>query len=368
MVDFSVAGDGQPGYNLTAATRVNVDEYDDDGDSTFRQFGPPIQQNRGVAVTAVDNHVWVANSGVGTVSRLDNDGNVIEVISTGEEPTGVAVDAAGKVWATNLRSDNVVRIDPNAGPNGLGAVDLTVDLGPGASPYNYSDMTGAVVVGSTSPQGFWSVIQDGQTPGMEWGTITWNTEPQGSEPPGTAILVEARAADTEAGLGGQAFLPVSNGNLFSSFGRFIEVRVTLKASPGGASPVLSDLRLRPRVVAVGIDLKPGSFPNSINCNNDKEVITVAILTTANFDALSVDHTTVSFEGARETHVDKKTGAPLRHVEDVDHDRDLDLVFHFRLGDTHLTCGSTEGLLVGATYAGLPIQGTDSVRMVNGGRR
>jgi hypothetical protein len=80
----------------------------------------------------------------------------------------------------------------------LGAVDLTVDLGPDAWPYNYSDMTGAVVVGSTSPQGFWTVVQDSQTPGFEWGRITWNTEPEGSEPPGTVIVVEARAADTES--------------------------------------------------------------------------------------------------------------------------------------------------------------------------
>ena len=82
------------------------------------------------------------------------------------------MDAAGKVWATNMGSNNVVRIDPNASPDGLGAIDLTVDLGPWVSPYNYSDMTGAVVVGSTSPQGFWTVVLDSQTPRFEWGRIT----------------------------------------------------------------------------------------------------------------------------------------------------------------------------------------------------
>jgi hypothetical protein len=106
-------------------------------------------------------------------------------------------------------------------------------------------MTGAVVVGSTSPQGFWSVIQDSQTPGFEWGLILWNKETEGSEPAGTAIVVEARAADTEAGLGGQTFETIVNGDLFSMFGRYIEVRVTLKASPTGASPVLSDIRIQP---------------------------------------------------------------------------------------------------------------------------
>jgi hypothetical protein len=314
-------------------------------------------------VTPIDNNVWIANRNPGTVTRLDNDGNVVAAIETGNTPTGVAVDAAGKVWATNLGSDNVVRIDPNAGIDGLGAVDLTVDLGPGASPYNYSDMTGAVVVGSTSPQGFWTVIQDSGTSGFEWGRILWNQEPEGNEPPGTTIVVEARSADTEAGLGGQTFQTVSNGDLFSMFGRYIEVRVTLKASPDGASPVLSDIRIQPHVIYVGIDIKPGSYPNSINCKDKTETITVAVLTTKDFDALTVDYRTVTFEGAKEIHVDKKTGKPVLHIEDVGLDGDMDLVFHFYLRNTALTCASITGQLKGLTYDGIPIEGIDSVRMV-----
>jgi hypothetical protein len=362
--DFSEPTEHQPAYDITGATRITADEFDDDGDSTRRHFGPPTQQNRGVAVTPIDNHVWVANSGVRTVTRLDNDGNVLAVIETGDEPTGVAVDAAGKVWATNMGSDNTVRIDPSAGPDGLGAVDLTVDLGPWAGPYNYSDMTGAVVVGSTSPQGLWTVVQDSQEPGFEWGRIAWNTEPEGNVPEGSAIVVEARAADTEAGLGGQLFTSVDNDVLFSLLGRYIEVRATLKASPAGESPVLSDIRIRPHVIYVDIDIKPESDPNSINCTNKKETITVAVLTTDDFDALSVDHTTVTFEGASEMHVNKKTGEPLRHDEmDMDKDGDLDLEFHFRLKDTGLTCESTIGTLTGETYDGFPIEGSDSIRMV-----
>ena len=362
--DFSVSAHGQPAFDITEITRVTAREFDDDNDSTNREFGPPSMWNRGVAVTPLDNHVWVANSGYDTVTRLDNDGNVLAVIETGVEPTGVAVDAAGKVWATNMGSHNAVRIDPGGGSDGLGAVDLTVDLDDDAWPYNYSDMTGAVVVGSTSPQGFWTVVQDSGTPGFEWGRITWNSEPEGSEPAATAIIVEARAADTEAGLGGQLFQPVSNGDLFLMNGRYIEVRVTLKASPEGDSPVLSDIRIQPHVIYVDLDIKPGSFPNSINCNNWKEVITVAVLTTDDFDALSVDHATVTLEGAGELHVIKKTGEPHRHVADVDEDGDLDLEFHFRLGDTDLTCGSVVGTLTGETYAGIPIEGSDSVRMID----
>jgi hypothetical protein len=118
---------------------------------------------------------------------------------------------------------------------------------------------------------------------------------------------------------------------------------------------------------VNIDVKPGSFPNSINCFNTNGIITVAILTTNDFDALTVDHTTVVFESASEVHVDKKTGEPRRHVEDVDGDGDLDLVFHFIMGETDLvsscdgeiTCG-----LTGETFDGQIIEGVDVCRMID----
>jgi hypothetical protein len=114
------------------------------------------------------------------------------------------------------------------------------------------------------------------------------------------------------------------------------------------------------------DLKPGSDPNSVNCVNDNEIITVALLTTETFDATTVDHTTVTLEGAVETHTEKKSGKPTRHEEDVDGDGDLDLVFHFRLGDTNLTCGSAGATLIGETHDGILVLGTDSVRMIDKG--
>jgi hypothetical protein len=60
--------------------------------------------------------------------------------------------------------------------------------------------------------------------------------------------------------------------------------------PGGSA--FYDVRLRIRTLPV-IDVKPGSFPNSINVRS-AGVIPVAILTTGAFDAAAVDPTTVLF--------------------------------------------------------------------------
>ena len=54
----------------------------------------------------------------------------------------------------------------------------------------------------------------------------------------------------------------------------------------------------------------------------------------------------------------------RHEEDVDGDGDIDLVFHFKLGDTDLDCSSIEGTLTGETYDGIPISGTDALNMID----
>ncbi|MFI9456850.1 hypothetical protein [Amycolatopsis sp. NPDC052450] len=211
------------------------------------------QYAQGVAADKAGN-VWVAHSILGpqtTVGHLRTDGTFVGNVALpgGAGPTGVAVDSNGKVWVTNLNTNNAQRIDPTAGPIGgggfpVGAVDLTVDLGAGAGPYNYSDMTGSVLGEITAPQGTWSVVQDGGVAGQTWGKITWNTEPQGSVPAGTSITVEARTSDTEAGLAAQSFAAVGNGAQFTMTGRYIEARATMKASPSGASPILSDLRIQ----------------------------------------------------------------------------------------------------------------------------
>jgi hypothetical protein len=260
-----------PNYGLAVDSQDNlwVAEFGDDvykvspdGLTVSPAPGQPPYKNgssTGAQGLAVDDndHVWVSSSlscfSNCTLGHLLNSGAFVGNVSpAGNGSTGVAVDSAGKIWTANINggadgTGSATRIDPDAGPAGaggvpIGAVDLEVPL-PGAKPYNYSDMTGNALLRTTAPQGTWTVVQDGGAAGTRWGKIVWNTEARGSQPPGTDIIFEVRAADTQAGLGGQPFVQVSNGAPFSVTGRFIEVRVTLRPDSQGNGPVLSDLRV-----------------------------------------------------------------------------------------------------------------------------
>lgn len=144
---------------------------------------------------------------------------------------------------------------------------------------------------------------------------------------------------------GPASGPWVGGGYSSSGQTFDSIYLTLTAGAWGCG----------LPVAVSIDIKPGSDPNSINPRS-KGVIPVAILTTETFDASTVDPTTVQFgpNGAAPVHA---------ALEDVDGDTDLDLILHFRTQETGIACGDTEAVLTGETTGGQAIQGSDSVNTV-----
>lgn len=187
-----------------------------------------------------------------TVEQFRTDGTYVGavVLPCVNHITGVAVDLNGKIWASAL-SGKAFRINPDAGPvmlgndlntNGfpVGAVDLTVDLGASAGPYNYSDFTGFVTLSTTAPSGIWTVIHDSGTAGTQWGTVKWSPT---NQPAYTGIKVEVRAAASETLLT-NAFRTVTNDVSFfgTVTGRYFQVRVTLTNAFGGTGiPFLEDL-------------------------------------------------------------------------------------------------------------------------------
>lgn len=79
----------------------------------------------------------------------------------------------------------------------------------------------------------------------------------------------------------------------------------------------------PEPVPVDIDIKPGSYPNSINLGSNG-LVPVAIFSSSTFDATTVDADTVNLFGA--TVAIRGNGKKeLAHEEDVNGDGSTDLV-------------------------------------------
>ena len=242
---YGIAFDSNNYVWVTTYGEGNVLKVSPDG-STIQRFsmGPGHTRAQGLAIDGND-HVWISSANQGgnnSIAHLLNDGTHIgQVTGAGSGSTGVAVDAAGKIWTANINSSDATRIDPAAGAFGtggvrIGAFDLTVPL-PGAFPYNYSDMTGSTLTGK--PQsGTWTVVYDSGIPGAEWGTASWNAAtPGGSQ---LTVTVESSANGTSFGPPETA---TDGGELTVANGRYVRAKVTFTRGMLGATPILYDLTL-----------------------------------------------------------------------------------------------------------------------------
>ena len=87
---------------------------------------------------------------------------------------------------------------------------------------------------------------------------------------------------------------------------------------------------------------------------------MVILTTADFDALTVDPTTLAFGPNAAAIVHSQA-----HPEDVNGDGDIDLLVHFRTPETGIACGDADATLTGETFDGQHIKGSDTITTVGG---
>ena len=106
----------------------------------------------------------------------------------------------------------------------------------------------------------------------------------------------------------------------------------------------------------GVDIQP----SRINLRSRGKV-PVAILSTENFDASTIDPGTVTVAGAP---VDvKPQGTRASSLQDINGDGLLDLVVHINTAEVQLTDFNTEALVEGLTFGGKFFWGTDVIEVV-----
>jgi hypothetical protein len=140
--------------------------------------------------------------------------------------------------------------------------------------------------------------------------------------------------------------------------------------PGGFGKMYFDDICLLSINTVGIDIKPGSFPNAININGNG-VIPVAILGSAGFDVSQINISTLEFGGLA-VRV-KGNGKPQCSIEDVSGDFSGglegaadgfdDLVCQFADDPLLWVPGDNEATLTGELLDGTPFEGTDSIKVV-----
>jgi len=112
-------------------------------------------------------------------------------------------------------------------------------------------------------------------------------------------------------------------------------------------------------VPIGIKIKPGSCPNTINPKSEGMLL-VAILSSSTFDARTVDQSTLTFGRTGSEH---SLAFCNPNPEDTNGDGLLNLLCHFNTAQAQFLPGDTVGILRAKTTAGQSIIATDSVRIV-----
>lgn len=336
----TVAGGGGSGFS------------GDGGPATQAQLSSP----EGIELDAAGN-LFIADQGNDRIRRVDAATGIITTIAGNGQfgfagdgglatqaelrfPTAVAVDGAGNVFIADLGNNRIRRVDAATGI-------ITTVAGTGQAGFNGDGIP------ATQAQLNFPVGVDVDAAGTIYVADTSNHRIRRVDP-NTGIITTVAGTGTEGfdGDGGPATAADLNDPFAVAVDGFGNLWIT-----DTDNNRIRRVFLGAPVLEVAIDLKPGSFPNSVNPRSHG-LLPVAILTTEELDAREVDPLSVKL-GPGAAGIAHRQG----HLEDVDGDGDLDLVVHFRTGETGVSCETTELELVGTTSGGQEITGRDSVSPV-----
>jgi hypothetical protein len=174
--------------------------------------------------------------------------------------------------------------------------------------------------------------------------------------------VGSDTAEDDTGFGNKVILP-----LVASSGVERAGSRTGRSSSSGA------------VTQVDVEIEPGES-KAIDCRNGQEWITVVIFSSANFDATSVDASSVVVTGgsdlglygdsAENSFVALVLPRPVQgnlranqwqwHLDDANGDGSIDMVMEFRFDYTELTCDAVVVAVTGQTKDGKRFEGSNRV--------
>lgn len=202
-------------------------------DPVTNTFSPIVNLNVGTSGIVVDGSGNIIG-GQSSIRKVSPTGTLLwqaPLQAGGTSAIGIQVDSNNDVWQIGFASAG--RMQKYRGSDGspLGVFPV------GNMPYTYSDAAGFAARNATNNTGTWTASLDGGANGTAWGKVNWND----LVPQGATVIVQVRAADTQASLPLQSYQTVSKGVDFAASGRFIQILTRLNATTDGQSPLLFDL-------------------------------------------------------------------------------------------------------------------------------
>ena len=276
----------------------------------------------------------------------------------GAFPVGLAVEASGSIIVSDIRAGTglglLFRVDPSTGQRTV--VSDFNDPNQGELGANATGVTaersGTILISDGAARISGLLFRVDPTTGQRIVLSDFGNPDQGP----LALFPVFVAAEAEGTI---LVTDVNGGTLFrvdpSTGDRTVLSDLSnpeqgfLGMQPFGVTVVATKL-----FTPVVVDIKPGSFLNIVNLKSNG-VIPVAILTTENFDATTVDPISVRFGPSDATEAHGRG-----HVQDVNADGRPDLLLHFRTQDSGIECGNISASLTGQTFDGAAIQGVDVI--------